>query len=1246
MQKTAFGSSFLHAMPASLTSRRMFPGFRRFAATGMLKLPDQTLRVMRLLTFLLLATCLSAYASGTAQSVSLSGKNIRIQEVFDAVKKQTGYVFLYDEKIFSRSRPVSVTAENMPLRQFLDLAFAQQPFRYTILDKTIQVSLQASEEVPQVVQALTPDRGIYFKLRVADTTNAPIADATVLNKTTGKSFATGPDGSCIVEVTENDVLLISYVGFLSQTLRMTQAVLKTPGMVVYLKVSEQINNVEVIVNTGYQTIDRRHLTSAVSTVKMDDIMTAGVNRLDKLLEGRVPGMTFMQNSGQVGAVPRLRIRGTSTILGNREPLWVLDGIVLTDPVNVDPQRLNDLDFVNLLGNAIAGLNPEDIDQIDVLKDASATALYGAKAGNGVIVITTKKGKGGKPTISYNGTTSFSRRPQYSDRTMYMMNSAERMDVSKELFERGIQYNNVTQWAGYEQALQDYYSGKIDYATFKQRSDYYASVNTDWLGAITRNSLSQSHTVSLSGGASNIRYYASLGYTNEDGVIKSENNKRYSSMLNITADYKKFSAQFSFSGNFSSRAYTPSDLGLMNYAYNMSRTVPVYNPDGSLFYYPQYNNFLYYNYNILNEKANSGNNIETNASNVKGFIRYKIMPGLNVEGTLAYGLSNNTNETYYTKNTYYVFKLRADQAVRNDLSPVGGEMKRSDTRNRNYTARLQTNYTTALGAYRGHIITASAGIEVKSSEYKGFNITRRGYYPEMGGYFDIVPTTYTAYYQQWMSTKDALGYFDRQLTNELAWYGTGGYSWNDRYMLNVHIRGEQSNLFGSRTNNRFLPIWAISGRWNMKQDLAKQTRWINDLALRASWGWQGNMLPGQSTYMVIKDNSLTSQYYNTTYSNIVNFPNPDLKWERTSSSNMAVDFVLFKGKISGSFSYFYKRTRDAFLNKTVSEINGVQQYVINSGTVENKGIEVSLRITPIDNAGVNAARRGFVWRIDPQLGQVLNKILNNVINNRNSVLVDNITYNDFLNGTATFSGKAINTFYSYKFKGLSNQDGSPMFYGAEAEKSADYMAQYGQMKKEDVYLAVMTESGRREPYIQGGLANYFGYRNFGFSFNLTYSLGNKIRLMKMASGYATTYAFPQQNLRKEFVYRWRRPGDEAYTNVPGLNVSNNANQPWWNVYPASQYSFGGTPYDMYDNSDIRVVSGDYLKLQSVSFRYNVNERFARSLGMSSAYISLTGTDLFTLSSKMLKGQDPTQSGSTPNMSLSIRPIYSCSINLSF
>ena len=251
-----------------------------------------------------------------------------------------------------------------------------------------------------------------------------------------------------------------------------------------------------------------------------------------MLEGRISGMTLVSGSGEVGVAPKIRIRGTSTLIGNREPLWVVDGIIVQDPVPISAEELNDPDYINRIGNAIAGLNPQDIERLDVLKDAAATALYGTKAANGVIVITTKKGRMGAPIINYNMTTTFRQRPRYSDRKIELMNSKERIQFSRELNEQHYVFSGHFNYVGYEGLLNDLYNGKINDTQFAEKVAYLETLNTDWFKLLTDDSFSHQHTVSISGGSNETRYYASIGYSRDNDVLKGNYNERYTSSLNL------------------------------------------------------------------------------------------------------------------------------------------------------------------------------------------------------------------------------------------------------------------------------------------------------------------------------------------------------------------------------------------------------------------------------------------------------------------------------------------------------------------------------------------------------------------------------------------------------------------------------------------------------------------------------------------------------------------------------------------
>ena len=351
-------------------------------------------------------------------------------------------------------------------------------------------------------------------------------------------------------------------------------------------------------------------------------MTAGVPNLDQMLEGRISGMTLVSGSGEVGVAPKIRIRGTSTLIGNREPLWVVDGIIVQDPVPISAEELNDPDYINRIGNAIAGLNPQDIERLDVLKDAAATALYGTKAANGVIVITTKKGRMGAPIINYNMTTTFRQRPRYSDRKIELMNSKERIQFSRELNEQHYVFSGHFNYVGYEGLLNDLYNGKINDTQFAEKVAYLETLNTDWFKLLTEDSFSHQHTVSISGGSNETRYYASIGYSRDNDVLKGNYNERYTSSLNLESTLTEWlNASFQIQGNASRRKYNQSEISPMDYAYNTSRAIPAYDENGKYAYYEKQTGRYYRQYNILNELENSYTDQHSSGITVTANLRF-------------------------------------------------------------------------------------------------------------------------------------------------------------------------------------------------------------------------------------------------------------------------------------------------------------------------------------------------------------------------------------------------------------------------------------------------------------------------------------------------------------------------------------------------------------------------------------------------------------------------------------------------
>jgi hypothetical protein len=740
------------------------------------------------------------------------------------------------------------------------------------------------------------------------------------------------------------------------------------------------------------------------------------------------------------------------------------------------------------------------------------------------------------------------------------------------------------------------------------------------------------------------------------------------MLNLQMNYRKFKVEFNVQLNKEKRRYTPSEIGLLNYAYGTSRAIPLYNEDGSPYFYstigsgtgdaPQYfKDFK--TMNILHEMDHTMQRAESNEYNASIDLSYEIAKGIQFRSTLAYTGGNSSQDIWFEENTDWASQLRQNAYdhklkifdPRLDPMPFGGELRAQQVRRQNYIINGRLNFRRFLDQQNKHQLTVEVAAELLSNRVNSTSAISRGYYPERGHSFAQIDLVKYPDYRNWLSNNSDPEIIE-SIQNSVRPYLTTSYIFNDRYVITATTGQEFSNSFGSRSNEKFLPTWALSGRWNVHEDLLRNVSWVDMAALRLSFGTRGNMLPGQTPYTIIRKGN-ASTFYNAYTSTTVSFPNPDLAWEKTQDYNGSLDFTILKGRINGSLGYFYSKTTNAFLEKKVTGVNGApgNTYVVNGGTLENQGVELSLNFKFIDNLG--AGNKRFMWRFDPQLGQVFNRLINSNINSRN-VMIDAATLNfqDYLSGKVPLTGKAVNTFYSYRFKGLDPEYGFPVFYGAEPENKEELLAQYIKMTKDQVFSTVMVESGRREPVLQGGINNSFVYGNWTLNITFTYSVGNKIRLLQIASGnYGTFRPSSQQNLRKEFTERWRYPGDEKFTNIPAIQGATSFplqydQFAWWRGVPNQMTIFATDYYQMYDFSDLRVVKGDYLKLQYVSLSYRFSNEICRKLSCKGAIVNLSGSNLHTFAHKALRGQDPSQTGSSPNINLSIRPVYAINLNISF
>ena len=667
-----------------------------------------------------------SYTEVFSQKVTLEVKNMDLYTVLLQLKNQTGVRILYDADYTKQIKCEDTNFVEKELTDVLSQLLAKTSLVYKEVNGTFVISKAPEKE----------NKTVKLTGTVKDVQGVPLPGVTVVIKGTAIGVSTDAQGGFTLNVKEQEriTLVFSFVGM------KTKEAVATPNKAMTITLEEDTQTIDEVVITGYQVVDKRKNTSAITSVKAADIMRPGVTSIDQMLEGQIPDLVSMTNSGEIGVAPKLRIRGTSTLIGNREPLWVIDGIVQQDPVNISPEELNNPDYINRIGNAISGLNPQDIERIDVLKDASATALYGTKAANGVIVITTKRGHLGAPMVSYNMTGTLKFRPRYSDRHIDVMTSKERVQFSRDLLNSNYNFSNRVSLVGYEYLYAQLYAKQISYDEFVKQVSDLESLNTDWFSVLGNDAFSSQHTVSLSGGSELIRYYASIGYTDDNDVIEFNRNDRYTAKLNLDIHFSdRVSLSLGIDGNKSTRKYYQNDLAPIDYAYNTSRAIPFRNEDGTLFYYKKYSGSNLYKFNILNELENSGCSQEGSSLQFQANLLYNPLSWLKLNGIFAYSISNTDITSYWGAETFYAAQLRHGElgeefdAAESEL-PAGGELKQQTTRNENYTIRFQLDANKYFGQEEQHNINASFGFEASSSKYVGTDIINRGYYPDRGMQF--------------------------------------------------------------------------------------------------------------------------------------------------------------------------------------------------------------------------------------------------------------------------------------------------------------------------------------------------------------------------------------------------------------------------------------------------------------------------------------------------------------------------------
>lgn len=1173
----------------------------------------KTIRMTNVMAFIIVFTCMQVNGHVYSQKININVTNSTLDNVLRLIRQQSDYMLLYNHEAIDGVRGINLKAQNEELENVLKKLFIKIPFSYEIKGKTILIEPKQNTETPKSINQSTD-----LSARIVDEQGRPIPGVTVRIKNSNIITQTDQNGNfSLKNVKPEDIIQVSYVGFQEIEKRVDQF-----GKLQTLK--EIVNELENVVVTGYQTVNKKLFTGSSTQLKADDVKIDGVTDISRMLEGRAAGVSVQNVSGSFGSAPKMRIRGATSISGENKPLWVIDGVIIEDIVNVSNDELSSGDPLTLLGSSVAGINANDIESFEILKDASATAMYGARAMNGVIVITTKKGRVGKAQVSYNGNFTTYLKPSYA--TYDVLNSMDQMSIYAEMARKGwFNQSDIVNAANggvyikmYERINSyDETSGTFGLentpearAAFLNR---YANANTNWFDLLFRNSLVQDHSLSVSSGTENSKHYFSASMFNDNGWSVADRVKRYTA--NVRSDYNlspKFTLGTIVSGSIRNQTAPGSnsrvedavrgdfnrdfDINPFNYALNSSRAITAFDENGNREFFRR----SYAPFNILHELENNTMSIKMMDIKLQGELGYKILKNLEfkVLGSMRYVKTSREQSVNEKSNMAQAYRANWSSGVTaNNLYlytdpdfpigesmvvlPQGGLYNRTDDELINYYLRNTLRWNKDFG---GHTTSLFVGQELKYADRdRAFN---RGY----GYQFDKGGVPFTDYRIIKQLLEAGGNYFglSHWYDRYVAFFANGSYSYKGKYVFNGTFRYDGSNQMGTSNTARWLPTWTLSGAWNMEsEDFIKSINAIDFLKLRGAYGLTASMGSATNSAPIFTSSSSLRPHLSEVESRIVlgSLGNSELTWEKQYEANLGLDMGLFNGKLNFTIDYYDRKGFDLIGPFRTNGIGGQAIKQANYADMSSQGLEITL-------GGQLVKRKDFSYRTNFTFGYNKNKITN--------LKSTPIIFNMIGPTGGVKEGGAVRGLYSIKFEGLDTYTGIPLFLTENGTVGHNVFMQSPSIDN-------LVYEGSVDPVYTGGFSNTFKYKDLSMNVFFTYQAGNKIRLNPQFS----TYYSDLNAMSRVFLDRWVKPGDEQFTNVPSILEYRDV------TALGSSY-----PYNNYNFSTARVVDGSFVRLKTVSVSYNLPAKWANSIKANSLSLNAHGTNLWLIyADKNLRGQDP-------------------------
>lgn len=954
--------------------------------------------------------------------------------------------------------------------------------------------------------------------------------------------------------------------------------------------------------TGYQKIDRRKMTGVSTTLKIDDETVGAVLNVDQALAGQVPGLSSVSSTGAPGAPLKIRIRGISSINGNQDPLWVLDGIPLDGTEVPTMEDLKDID--NLYQTSIAGINPADIESITVLKDAAATAIYGARAANGVIVVTTKKGKAGAPKINFY--TKLTVSPNMGLDRLNLLNSNEKVNLELSLLQSNYDFRDnkgdvarilasLGETAAYKTGGWDALS-----ADARRQIDALRAINTNWNDILMRSAFTQDYGASISGGGNRATYYVSVGYSDQQGNVQGVSADRFNSTLKTTVrinEMLKVGASL-FINQRKQNSFMTDYNGFVNPVYYSRLANPYFRPyadDGS------------YNYDVNVQGGKEDSSLDFNIFEERNNTSHRrkdrqVMAIFDAELKLLDWLTFNTQLGLQT-DAYTIDKYAGEKsfAMRKDLerslyfngssqSPflptTGGKHQVTEAHSHQWTWKGMLEMQRQFGD--DHEVQFMLGSEIR-------HVDANSVYTAAYGYDPRTLTTQTVYFPS--ENYASLFPLHRETETEnafVSWFATGSYTFKERYTLGGSIRFDGSDVFGVAKKYRYLPLYSVSGLWRIGDEpWMKQVTWVNELNMKASYGIQGNIDKNTSPYLIGSYDRKSILGKSEYIIEAETAPNPSLRWEKTRNVNIGLDFSLFGGVVTFGVDYYYRRSSDLIGLKMLPLETGFSSTTINWATMQNKGWEFALSTR-------NIWQKDFHWTTQLNFGINNNKVLRETI-------ADNSTY-------PSREGYPVGAIFALETAGLDNA-GYPLFRNKEGEAvtltELLKLNQYGASTlSAEEQRSLYKYMGTTDPKVSGGFINTFEYKNWTLGVNFTFNFGMKTRV---TPSYSNTTFDRGLNTNHDVLNRWTPTNTSS--SLPAL--INETDRPAEYV----QYH----DLNLYNNLDLWVRNCNYVRLQSLRLAYKFNEPWMKRIGIANASVSVEGRNLLVIASNYNNYLDPETMG---------------------